>query len=169
MDELIDVVNEKDEILYSVSKKEAHDKGLLHRTVVAMIRDTGKRFVLVKQASDRQDPGQYVSPVGGHVQASESEEEAIKREALEEMGIADFKFRLLGKAIFNREVFNRKENHYFIYYEIYNDGPYTVNEESVSFKAFTETELKKLIEENPEMFGAAFHFVVQKFFPQLLT
>ena len=132
-----------------------------------MIRDSQKRYILVKQAADRQDPGQYVSPIGGHVLASESEDSAIKREAFEEMGIKDFSFKLLGKAIFNREVCDRKENHYFIYYEITSNGPYIMNEESVSFKIFTEIELKTIIRENPKMLGDAFHFVVKNFFPKL--
>src|SRR3990167_3107395 len=84
-DEQVDIVNEKDEVLYNTTKQEAHEKGLLHRTVIAEVVDSKGKWLLVKQASNKQDAGQYVSPVGGHAQAGESTDEAIKREALEEL------------------------------------------------------------------------------------
>ena len=121
MDEMVDVVDENNKVLYSVSKAKAHQEGLLHRTVIAEVRDSKGNFILVKQAPDRQDPGQYVSPVGGHVRAGESEIEALNREATEEIGLgmSDFKYKLIGKFIFNRQVLKRQENHYFIVYEIH--------------------------------------------------
>ncbi len=91
MDEIVDVVNENNKVLYQITKTEAHQKGLLHRTVIAEIKDTKGRWTLVKQASDRQDAGQYVSPVGGHARAGETEEETLKRGAFEEAGLKNFK------------------------------------------------------------------------------
>lgn len=70
--ELIDIVDEDDNVLYQIEKDDAHKKGLLHRTVVAGIRCRDQRIILVKQTPKRQDPGQFVSPVGGHVRAGES-------------------------------------------------------------------------------------------------
>jgi len=95
-EEQVDIVDEECNVLYSTSKADAHAKGFLHRTVIAEIRDSIGNWILVKQAADRQDAGQYVSPVGGHVQAGETEEEALKREALEEVGFTDFEYELIG-------------------------------------------------------------------------
>ena len=116
---------------------------------------------MVKQSSDRQDAGRYVSPVGGHVRAGETEDEALKREAMEECGLDDFKFKLVGRKIFNRNILSRQENHYFILYEIYSDAKIVLNEESESYKLFTEQEIKKALKDTPEIFGEAFHFVVK--------
>jgi isopentenyl-diphosphate delta-isomerase len=168
-EEIVDVVNGSDEVLSQITKKEAHEKGLLHRTAIGEIIDSQGRWILVKQSSDRQDAGQYVSPVGGHVKAGESEDDALKREAMEECGIEGFDYKFLGKMIFNRDVHGRQENHYFILYEIYSDGNITTNEESVGYEAFTKEELKEALKKTPEMFGAAFHFVVQSFCPNLLN
>jgi len=168
-DELVDVVDEDNEILHQITKREAHAKGLLHRTVIAEVKDSQGRWLLVKQASDRQDPGQYVSPVGGHVTAGETEEEALKREAEEECGLRDFNFTLVGKKIFNRRVLDRQENHYFIVYEIHSDEKLILNEESVDYRAFTDTELKEALTHTPNMFGGAFHFVVENFYPGLFS
>ena len=76
-DEQVDIVNEQDEVLYSTSKQKAHEKGLLHRTVIAEVVDSKGNFLLVKQSFLKQDSGQFVSPVGGHVQAGESTDQAI--------------------------------------------------------------------------------------------
>lgn len=166
-EEIVDIVDENNNILYQVTKQEAHQKGLLHRTVISEIYDSQGRWVLVKQASDRQDAGQWVSPVGGHARTGETEEDALKRETQEETGLKDFDFKLKGRIIYNREVLGRKENHYFVLFEIHSDVPITLNEESVEFKAFTKDELKLEIKEHSERFGAAFHAIIDKFYPEL--
>ena len=167
--EIVDIIDDEDRAVTQVTKHEAHLKGLLHRTVIAEVIDSTGKMLLVKQSSTRQDAGQLVSPVGGHVSAGETSEDALKREAMEELGIANFKFTLKGKAIFNRDVLGRHENHMYIVYEIYSDGEPTLNHESESFVRYSKKELKQLIKDTPELFGAAWHFVVSKFYPELLS
>jgi isopentenyl-diphosphate delta-isomerase len=168
-EEEVDVVDENDQVLYSTTKSDAHKKGLLHRTVIAEVRDSKGHWIMVEQASDRQDAGQLVSPVGGHVKAGETEEEALGREALEEIGIKDFDYELVGKVIYRRTVLGRDENHYFILYEIHSDHKLTPGVEAVGFTTFTEDELKQAIKDTPDRFGAAFYPLVDKFYPQLRT
>lgn len=163
--EIVDIINEQNEVLYQTSKDKAHQIGLLHRCIIAEVIDSQGKWTLVKQASDKQDAGQYVSPVGGHIRTKESEADALRRETLEEMGITNFTSKFIGKAILNREVIGRKENHLFIVYEIYTDQPPTLNHESVSCKKFSFKQIKKEIRSNPTQFGQAFHFVMEKFYP----
>jgi len=170
VEELVDIVNERDEVIGNASKAEAHEKGLLHRTVIAEVIDSKGNFTLVKQAADRQDPGQYVSPVGGHVKSGETEDSALLREAAEEFGLTDpFPFRQVGKVIFNRRVRGKTENHYFILYEIMSDKDPVLNEESVGSAKFSKSEIRKQLAENPKKFGDAYHFVVKCFYPELLS
>lgn len=168
-EEMVDIVDETDNVLYSVSKREAHKKGFLHRTVISEVKDSNGRWMLVRQASDRQDAGQFVSPIGGHVMAGESEDDALKREAEEELGFKDIKLKLVGKVVFNRNVRNRQENHYFILYEVDSDEKPQLNHESVEYKYFTDEELKTALKETPEEFGDAFKFLVKTFYPYLLV
>lgn len=165
---MIDIVDKNDNVLYSTTKENAHKKGLLHLTIIAEVIDSKGRWMLVKQSSDRQDAGQYVSPVGGHIKAGESEIEALKREAFEEVGLKIFTYKFIGKGIFNRRVLGRFENHYFILYEIFSDEKPTLNHESESYKSFTKEELKKRLKTNSAEFGKAFQFVVKNFYPNLL-
>lgn len=167
-DELVDVVDESGNTLQVVTKREAHERGLLHKTAVSEIIDSQGRWLLVKQSSSRQDAGQYVSPVGGHVTSGETDEQALKREALEEQGLeGEFKFELVDKVVFNRHVLGRQENHYFIVYKIYSDAEPKLNHESESYRYFTEDELKIELHDHPELFGDAFLFLVKTIFPEL--
>lgn len=166
--EQIDIVDEDDLVLYSTTKQEAHAQGLLHRCVIGLVINSNGDHVLVKQASDRQDAGQYVSPVGGHVKAGESPEDALRRETEEEIGLKEISFRLKGKGIFNREVLGRKENHYFILYEIDSDEEFIPGVEVESYKIFPIHELKRLRKENPKVFGDAHHNIMQTFYKELL-
>lgn len=166
--ELVDVVDENNTVLYQTAKSDAHAKGLLHRTVIAELKNSRGEWIMVKQAADRQDAGRWVSPMGGHVVAGETEEEAMKREVLEEMGLADFNYHYVGKGISRRTVLGHDENHYFILYETFSDVEPHISNESVGYKNFTEAELKRMLKERPEEFGGAFHFVVKTFYPGLL-
>ncbi|MBP7842419.1 NUDIX domain-containing protein [Candidatus Woesebacteria bacterium] len=168
-EEFVDIVDEADKVVGSCSKSEAHQKGLLHRTVIAEIIRSNGDWVLVQQASDRQDAGQYVSPVGGHVSSGETEDDALRREAFEECGFdEELSFKLVGKKIFNREVNGKKENHYFILYEIYTDSELQINHESVGFETFSKPQLQQQLKDSPEKFGNAFHFVLREFYTDLL-
>lgn len=165
--EQVDIIDENNTVLHSTLKTTAHKEGLLHRIIISEIRNSKSQWALVKQAPDRQDPGQYVSPIGGHVQAGESEEDALRREALEECGIKDFTFKRLGQFIFNREVIGRKENHLFIVYVITTDAQIILGDEADDVQWFSTDELKKKLISHPEMFGAAYTVVIKNLLPEL--
>ena len=168
MDEMVDVVDEQTKTLYQISKGEAHKKGLLHKTVVSNIIDSKGNWVLVRQAPDRQDAGKFVYPVGGHVTAGETNEEALAREANEEVGFTEINSNFKKRFIYYREVLERIENHFFIFYEILNDQDLILGNEAVDFKRFNVDELKKEVKEFPDHFGKAFFAVTEAVYPDLL-
>ncbi len=168
MEEIVDIVDENLNVLYSVPKSEAHAKGLLHKCVIAEIIDSKGNWILVKQASHKQDKEQLVSPVGGHVSAGERDEKALKREVFEEVGLTVSEYKYIGKAILNREVNGKKENHYFILYTINSDEDFILNDEAVEYKKFSISELREELKNNPSYFGDAFLFIVNTFYKNLL-
>lgn len=167
--EIVDVVDEEGKVLYQIDKKIAHQKGLLHKTVITGVINSKGELLLIKPYSHKQDAGQYVSPVGGHIKSGETDEEGLKREVKEEIGIVNFTFKFIGKAIFNRQVLDRRENHYFYIYETFTDKTPKLGDEAESYKWFTKNELKKTLKENPTDFGDAYIFVVKNFYPEFLS
>jgi len=166
-DEMVDIVDESGKVLRQVLKTEAHKHGWLHKCVIGYLRD-GDNWELVAQASHKQDAGQYVAPVGGHVKAGESETDALLRECEEEIGTRNVTYKPVSEIIFHRNIIGRDENHLFIIYEILTTDKIHLNEESVSIKKFTSNELKKALVASPEKFGDAFYFVLEKFYPEYL-
>jgi inosine/xanthosine triphosphatase len=162
-DELVDIVDDVNNIQYSTAKQKAHEDGLLHRIVIGAIQTTDGRICLIKQSEDRQDAGQYVCPVGGHVQSGELEEDALIREAVEEIGIKDFKFKLLGRKVFQRNILGRNENHFFIIFQITYDGELNLGDEADDYEYFTKDQLADELIQTPKKFGAAFKFVYENF------
>jgi 8-oxo-dGTP pyrophosphatase MutT (NUDIX family) len=167
-EEMVDVVNDRDEVIGSKTKREAHADGSLHRCAIGIIRKSNGDFGLVRQASERQDAGQYVCPIGGHVSSGETAEQALEREAAEEVGFGpDFARKFMGKLIFNREVLGRKENHYFHFFEVQSDRTPVLGKESVEFKLFSPEQLKRLLKANPSDFGDAFFPIIDNYYPEL--
>jgi 8-oxo-dGTP pyrophosphatase MutT (NUDIX family) len=167
MDERVDIIDEKGRILRQVPKAEAHVHGWLHKTVIGYLRQ-GNTWRLVRQAADRQDAGQLVAPVGGHVQAGETEVNALLRESEEEIGTRNITYKEIGRARFHRQVIGRDENHLFIVYEIATDDDIQLGDEAETMKTFTGEELKKALQDHPENFGEAYYFVLETFYSQYL-
>lgn len=116
-DELLDLVNEKDEVTGRVWKSVAHkDPSKIHREVAIIVFDTKGRTLIQKRSVRKaKHPGVWVNTVAGHVGKSESPEKAIERELLEELGFSvEPQFY---KKIFDR--FKNEESRFFwIYYAI---------------------------------------------------
>ncbi len=167
IEEQVDIVDEQGNVVYSVPKSVAHEQGLLHKTVIAELVNSRGEYCLVKQAESKQDPGTFVSPVGGHVSAGETDEATLIRECQEECGITPVKYELVGTTIYNRDVIGRHENHLFVVYTIYTDQNPILNHESVEYKWFSVAKIKTTIKNSPETFGAAWHHVFKTIFPKI--
>jgi 8-oxo-dGTP pyrophosphatase MutT (NUDIX family) len=165
--EIVDIIDDSGKVLRQELKTEAHKHGWLHKTVIGYLK-YGDDWALVRQAADRQDAGQLVAPVGGHVTAGESELDALLRESEEEIGTRNITYKHIGDAQFHRQVISRDENHLFIVYEIATDGPINLNEESVAIERFSSADLKQALAEQPKDFGAAYYFVLEHFYPTFL-
>jgi len=86
--ELFDIVDENNKIISYATRKEAHTKGLIHRSVMFFIFNRKGELFLNKRSTKKEfDPGTYSIVLGGHVTKGDSYEETVIREAKEEAGI----------------------------------------------------------------------------------
>ncbi len=73
---------------------------LLHPVVhLHLFNDRGELYLQLRSKTKDLLPGYWDTSVGGHMDPGETPEEALRREALEELGLKDFTFRLIDKYI----------------------------------------------------------------------
>jgi isopentenyldiphosphate isomerase len=90
-EELIDVVNEKGEVIQTLPRSEIHgNPSLLHMVVHVLVINKAGDILLQKRSLTKDvAPGRWDTSVGGHVNAGESLEDAANRETAEELGIRE--------------------------------------------------------------------------------
>lgn len=166
-DERVDIVDESGNVVRVALKTDAHKRGWPHKTAVGYLM-YGDDWALVRQAAHKQDAGQLVAAVGGHVKAGESETDALLRESEEEIGTRNITYKRVGTIQFHRQVIGRDENHLFVIFEIATNDPIILNKESVAIERFSPEALKQALRVNPENFGDSYFFVLESFYPGLL-
>lgn len=88
-EEMLEVVNEEGETIKTLPRSEIHgNPAFLHRVVhVLVFNEKGDLFLQKRSMSKEVAPGRWDTSVGGHVNAGETIDEAVKREMKEELGI----------------------------------------------------------------------------------
>jgi isopentenyldiphosphate isomerase/intracellular septation protein A len=91
-EEWFDIVDAEGNVRGKAPRSVCHSqKGLLHPVVHLHVLDAGGRLFLQKRSPDKQvQPGKWDTAVGGHVASGENIEDALKREAEEELGLSGF-------------------------------------------------------------------------------
>jgi isopentenyldiphosphate isomerase len=93
MNEIYSVVDEDDKVIGKSTRKEVHKKKLIHRSVMFLIFDKKGRILVTQRTKNKEFYKEYWSiGLGGHVNAGETYEEAVVREAKEEANIDEKPF-----------------------------------------------------------------------------
>lgn len=166
--EKVDILDEGNfDKIRVTTKSNAHETGELHPCVLAVVKRTDGTYSLTINAMHRQDPGKVVPSIGGHVSAGETADEAVRRETFEELGISETEvseYKFIGDFVYNREVLDRKENHYFHFFEIITDSELELNHESMGYKNYSTEEFKAAIHNTPDDFAELMKIVINKFY-----
>ena len=154
--ELVDVVNEKDEIIGQELRSDNFKKGFIARVAAVFLVDSDGKFIITKRAEHKKiDAGLYDLAAVGSVLAGETYEEAAKRELQEELSLSgDLKF--LNKSY--QELKNKEGLLKFfcsVFIAKIDEIP-KLNDEVSEFKKMSLDEIKKEIKNHPEEFCPGF-------------
>lgn len=88
-EEILDLVNEQDEIIGSLTRKEIYAQGLRNYRVVHafIVNDEGKFWIPRRASTKKLYPNGLDYSIAGHVESGETYEEALLKEASEEVGL----------------------------------------------------------------------------------
>ena len=88
LNELFDVVNDRDEVLHPAPRHEVHARDWLHRAVHVFVFDAqGKLFLQQRSLLKDSEPGTWCASCCGHVDSGEDYDAAALRELQEEIGV----------------------------------------------------------------------------------
>lgn len=101
-DEIVDVVNEKDEVIGQSTKGEVNSNpNVIHREVAVLIYNSeGKILIQQRSKNKRTNPLVWIISVAGHVKSGQSYEQAVHMELKEELGF-DTELKLYEKQKFS--------------------------------------------------------------------
>lgn len=119
--EVYDVVNEKDEVIGTATRREVHtNRNLLHRAAGVFVFNTRRQLLMQKRSKTKDTfPGYWVFSVGGHVDSGDTYDATAKRELMEELGI-EAKLFPLEKMLQEAEI----EREFWMTYGLVHDGPF---------------------------------------------
>ncbi|MBA2816593.1 NUDIX hydrolase YfcD [Candidatus Pantoea persica] len=126
--ELVDIVNEENEVIAQATRVQMRAQRMRHRATYIVVHD-GAGKILVQRRTETKDfmPGMLDATAGGVVQSGEDLLESARREAEEELGIADVPFAEQGKFYFEDE-------HVCVWGGLFScvyHGPFAMQEEEV--------------------------------------
>jgi isopentenyldiphosphate isomerase len=103
-EELVDVVDDDDRVVATVTRAQMRAQRLQHRAVSIAVLSSGGRL-LVHRRADTKDvwPGMWDIAAGGVVAAGETYDDAARRELAEELGIRADTLEALGEGRFRDE------------------------------------------------------------------
>ena len=96
-EELLEVVNEEGKIIKILPRSVIHgNPSLMHRVAHVLVFNKDGALLLQKRSMNKDvAPGKWDTSVGGHVNAGETIEEAVRREMEEEVGITSCELKFL--------------------------------------------------------------------------
>ena len=164
-EELVILVNEKDEKIGLMPKMEAHEKALLHRAFSVFVMNDKNELMLQQRALHKyHSPGLWTNTCCSHQRDGESSLEAGRRRLMEEMGFTTplkETTSFIYKAPFDNGLTEHEFDHVLV--GTYNDEPVINPEEVADWKWMSLEAVKEDIKKKPEQYTAWFKIIFDKF------
>ena len=139
--EIFDILSKSGRTIGTASRKICHDRTFLLHAVIHILVFNGEGKLLLQKRSPNKDiqPGKWDTSVGGHILAGEKTNDALGREAEEELGINDTTYEYLYSYIMTSDV----EREFVTTYRCNWKGPVILSTEEITeVRAFAEEEIE---------------------------
>lgn len=151
--EILAIVNEKDEVIGKATRKEIHENGTLHREVNIFILNSKNELLLQK----RKDRAIWDFGTSGHFPYNQTYEEAAVREVFEELGIKIKKSELIfvAKEInHSTQIVNNRFAKIFLLKKDFNLNEFNIDKDEIlEVKYFNENDLNELLKKETATTG----------------
>jgi isopentenyl-diphosphate delta-isomerase len=165
MNELVILVNEKDEPLGTMDKLEVHQKGFLHRAFSTFIFNDSGQLLLQRRAMEKYHSANlWTNTCCGHPRPEEHIIDAAKRRLKEEMGIEtnlEKKFDFIYRAQLDNNLIEHELDHVFI--GQYNDSPILNKNEASEYNWVSISKLKYEIKQYPQKYSEWLKIAIHSF------
>jgi isopentenyl-diphosphate Delta-isomerase len=153
-DEIFDIVNDRDEVIGQLARKEVHRQGLKHRAVHVLIFNSRGEVFLQKRSMKKDNfPGAWDSSAAGHVDSGEGYDACVLRETREELGV---ELPCVPERVLRIDACEETGQEFVWVYRCEHEGPFQLHPEEIETGAwFAPEEVTRWMAERPEDFASA--------------
>lgn len=171
MEEHVILVDEKDTVLGTMPKMEAHLQNKLHRAFSVFIFNSNNELLIHQRAADKYHSANlWTNTCCSHQRPNEKNIDAAERRLAEEMGMrADNltdKFHFIYQVSFDNELHEHELDHVLV--GVSDEDPVPNPNEAQDYRWITLVNLEKEIEEKPNDFTFWFKKIIAEYGEKLL-
>jgi len=154
-EEMIDIVNERDEVIGRLPRSQAHRQGRRHRAVHVLVFNARGEIFLQKRSMTKDTfPGAWDSSASGHVESGEDYDACAARELREELGLA---VQAPPARLFKMAACAGTGQEFVWVYRLESEGPFALHPEEIERgEWFTPARVTGLVQRRPGDFAGSF-------------
>lgn len=157
-EEIFDVVNERDQVVGQMPRREVHRLGLMHRAAHVLVFNARGQVFLQKrsQTKDRQ-PGLWDSSASGHLGTGEDYAACAVREVREEIGL---QLSAAPQPLFKLPASAQTDQEHVWVFHCQAEGPFTLDPHEIERGGWFEpAEVSRWLAERPKDFASALQLI----------
>jgi len=171
VEELVILVDERDNQIGLMPKMEAHEKAQLHRAFSVFVFNDKNELLLQQRAVDKyHSPLLWTNTCCSHQRNGETSLEAGKRRLQEEMGfVCDLEeiFWFVYKAPFDNGLTEHELDHVMI--GSFNGNPFVNKEEVAAYKWMSIEAVRSELKNQPTLYTAWFQIIFNEYYNRLIN